>query len=147
MRLFVVLLALGLVFAPLTVRAEGLSDSQKTEIEALVKQFILDNPKVVVESLDKFREQQAAAYLKEQADAAKAVHENVSGDGFPSIGPKDADITVVEFFDYNCGYCHKVLPELKELIEAEKNVRVIFLDFPILGPPSLEAAKWSPGCQ
>ncbi|NJO55184.1 MAG: DsbA family protein [Rhodospirillales bacterium] len=55
-------------------------------------------------------------------------------------GRKDADITVVEFFDYRCGYCKKVLPTLQSLMEADPNVRVVFKELPILGPDSLRGA-------
>lgn len=50
---------------------------------------------------------------------------------------------MVEFFDYNCGYCRKALEEIKIVLKDEKNLKIIFMDMPILGPPSLEAAKWS----
>ncbi len=59
--------------------------------------------------------------------------------GALSIG--SGDVTVVEFFDYNCGYCRQTLPELMKLIDSDKNIKVQFMEFPILAPGSTEASK------
>ena len=58
------------------------------------------------------------------------------------MGPEDAPVTLVEFFDYRCGYCRRVAPEVKVVAE-EENVRVVFKEFPILGPESMTAARVS----
>ena len=64
----------------------------------------------------------------------------MKGDLAPlSIG--NGDVTVVEFFDYNCGYCRQTLPELIKLIDSDKKIRVQFMEFPILAPGSTEASK------
>lgn len=61
----------------------------------------------------------------------------------PSIGDADADVTVVEFFDYNCGYCKKAVEDIKKIHGEDKKVRFVFFEMPVLGMPSLTAAQWS----
>ena len=78
---------------------------------------------------------QAKARLKEQ------LQELTQNPGSPFIGKPDGDVTVVEFFDYSCGYCRKAFPALIELQKTDPNVRIVFKEFPILGPSSLFAAR------
>ncbi|NCY24511.1 MAG: DsbA family protein [Alphaproteobacteria bacterium] len=73
--------------------------------------------------------------LKKQANALFKTND------YPSVGPKDADVTVVEFFDYHCGYCKRMIPTITQLLKQDKKVRVIFRDFPILSDDSTLAAK------
>jgi len=61
----------------------------------------------------------------------------------PEAGNPDGDVTLVEFFDYNCGYCKKAFSAVQEVLEKDKKVRVVFKEFPILGPSSETAAKWA----
>ena len=58
-----------------------------------------------------------------------------------SIGSPDAPITIVEFFDYNCGYCKRAFPDIMKLTQKNPDVRVVFKEFPILGPASEQAAR------
>jgi protein-disulfide isomerase len=89
------------------------------------------------------REQQEA---KERVSEG-AVRENMdwlySNDKHPTAGNPDGDVTVVEFFDYNCGYCKRALSDIMTIIGEDPNVRVVFIELPILGPGSTEAAKWA----
>jgi protein-disulfide isomerase len=59
----------------------------------------------------------------------------------PVLGNPNGDVTVIEFFDYNCSYCKKVMPEVKRLIAADKNIRLVYREWPILGEGSVFAAK------
>lgn len=69
----------------------------------------------------------------------------------PSIGPKNADITIAEFMDYNCSFCRKSHPELKKLLKSDSKVRILYKDWPVFGPVSeyaarmAIAAKWQDG--
>lgn len=119
------------------------SEDQRAAMEDFVRNFILDNPEVLMESVNRFRveeekkkEEGSIAVLKQN----KAYLENGK---HPQIGNPKGDITVVEFFDYNCGYCRRALDAVKELAQNDKNVRIIFLDFPILSAESAVAAKWA----
>jgi len=115
----------------------------KEQIEAIVRAYILENPQVLVESLETFRITQEKATLRTQEVRLGEFNASVASDTSPSIGNADGDITIVEFFDYNCGYCRKALTEITRLVAEDDQVRIIFKEMPILGPPSLEAAKWA----
>lgn len=127
-----------------TARAEGFSDTQKKEIESLIQSYIMENPQVVLDSVEKHQMRQQEEAMAEQAAQAKDFAASLSGETlFPVAGNPDGDITVVEFFDYNCGYCKKAFADINTLIESDKNVRVLFVEMPILGPSSTEASKWA----
>lgn len=139
------LFALALAaLVPAAQAADALSPAQKTEIEGIVKQYIMDNPQVILDAVEKHQTDQMEKSQAEQQDKVAGFVKTLGKDYNRYVGgnPK-GDITIVEFFDYNCGYCKKAFSEVNELIKEDKNVRVIFLDMPILGPQSTEASKWS----
>ena len=75
---------------------------------------------------------------------AKELLEKLKGEKNMALaGNPDGDVTVVEFFDYNCGYCKKAFEEIQSLLKDDKNAKIVFYDMPILGPDSLESSKWS----
>ncbi len=104
----------------------------RAEVEAIVKDYLINNPEVVSEVLSEL----GAHERRKTFDTLIAHGQD------PSLGPKDAPITVVEFFDYNCGYC-KAANEwvLKQVDGRGNDVRVVFKEYPILRETSLEAAK------
>lgn len=123
--------------------ADKLSEGQKTEIQALIKEYLVKNPEVVIEALTAYQN-------KEQADAGKAFKEKYSqhkdfltSSSAPFAGNPKGKVTVVEFFDYNCGYCHRAVEDVTKLIEADKDVKVIFHDYPILSESSGEASRYA----
>jgi protein-disulfide isomerase len=121
-----------------------MSAAQKTEIEAIVKQYILEHGDVLIEGVNNYQKKQEEEANKESEVKAKEFLATMKGDkNLAFTGNPDGDITVVEFFDYNCGYCKKALEEIQALHKDDKNVRIVFYDMPILGPDSHEAAKWS----
>jgi protein-disulfide isomerase len=69
--------------------------------------------------------------------------DQLTAQGLPEAGNPKGDVTVVEFFDYNCGYCKKAIEDIKKVVDTDKNVRFVFFDMPILGPTSMTAAKWA----
>jgi protein-disulfide isomerase len=121
--------------------AQGMNKSQ---IEAIIKDYIQNNPEVILDSVEEYgRAQQEVS----QADRQKAVDENIgwvmNNDTLPVAGNADGDVTVVEFYDYNCGYCKKAMADVTTLIEEDKNVKVVFVEMPILGRTSELAARWA----
>jgi protein-disulfide isomerase len=124
--------------APLT---RTFSDSQKREIEAIVKEYLLANPEVLVDAqnaleakLDKVQSERMALAIKD--NAAELYRPATS----PIVNAK-GDVPVIEFFDYNCGYCRKAFPEIAQLIDSDKKVRLILKEFPILAKGSEEASR------
>lgn len=119
------------------------SEDQRAAMEDFVRKFILDNPEVLMESVNRYR---ASEQKKQEEGAVSVLKQNMSflsNGKHPQIGNPKGDITVVEFFDYNCGYCKHALKSVQELTDKDKNVKVIFMEFPILSPTSATASKWA----
>jgi protein-disulfide isomerase len=145
----VVLSTLMAVMAiPATANAQALTPEQKTEVEALVKSYLLDNGQDIMESVTRFQMKQEEEANKQSAVKAVQLQESLKTDKtVPVVGNPKGDVTVVEFFDYNCGYCKKAFEEIQTLLKDDKNVKVVLYDMPILGPSSLEASKWALAAQ
>lgn len=100
-------------------------------------------PEVVVDAFRAYQARQEQAEETRQREALASFRDELErSPGDPVMGPEDAPVTLVEFFDYRCGYCRRVAPEVKVVAE-EENVRVVFKEFPILGPESMTAARVS----
>jgi protein-disulfide isomerase len=122
--------------------AGGISPEQRQTIEAIIGDYITNHPEVVVNAL---RAYQAQVQKEEQQQAKAALQdaedELLNDPGTPVAGNPDGDVTIVEFFDYNCGYCKQVLPSVQTLLQTDKNVRYVFKEFPILSAGSVEASR------
>ncbi len=121
---------------------EALTEDQKREIGKLVREYLLANPALLTE-LEQRRDQVRAE--EEQREREKVLvtqkdqifrspHDYV-------LGNKDGDITIVEYFDYNCGWCKRALNEVANLVNVDKRVRIVMKEFPIFGDHSTFAAK------
>lgn len=106
----------------------------KSEIETLVKEYILENPEIIRDAILKLQEKEGLleqeAY-RESIISAKDALENDPRDA--TLGPANAKVTIVEFFDYNCGFCKRATPWVEEVAKKYGNdVRVVFKELPIL---------------
>jgi len=139
------LLALSLMATPApTSAADGLNDDQRREIEKMIERYIMDHPEVVMESIKRLQDRMA----REEEERAKANlvasrDKLISDPASPVGGNPDGDVTIVEFFDYRCGFCKRVFPALMEVMKSDPKVRYVFKEFPILGPESVMATKAS----
>ena len=132
--------------APATLEAipAGNPDAPVTraELPALVRAAILANPEMLTDGIKVLHDKEAEKDSKQTQSALAKYQDALFKDTTsPSIGPKDADVTLVEFFDYHCGYCKHLLPIIQQLTKEDKKVRVIFREFPILSPDSALAAR------
>ena len=121
----------------------GLNDIQKKEVISVFEQHLKENPKLVIDAIESFQRQEA---LAEEEKAKKSITDNLAkltAEDLPFVGNKDADVTVVEFFDYNCGYGKRAVPDIQALIKEDKNVKFVFKEMPILGPSSRTAAQYA----
>lgn len=118
------------------------SPEQKSAIEGIVKEYLLAHPELFLE-IQRILEAKLEAEQAEKMKAAlKEVAEGLYRDpNAPIAGNPRGDVTVVEFFDYNCGYCKRGLGDLVKLVESDKNVKVVFRELPILSKGSDEAAR------
>ncbi|MEK9673058.1 MAG: DsbA family protein [Rhodospirillaceae bacterium] len=123
--------------SPLQVSAD-----QKAAFEQVIRDYLLAHPEVVVEAIQVYRQRTEQAE-QERAKKALAAHAGaLSNDpDSPVAGNPKGDVTIVEFFDYRCGYCKRVLPTIQEVLNTDKNVNLVFKEFPILGEDSLFASK------
>ncbi|WP_405110898.1 DsbA family protein [Phaeobacter sp. BS52] len=139
-------LALGLMVAP-AVQALDLSqmsDDERAAFGAEVRAYLLENPEVILEAVNKLEQQQAA---DEAARDDALVSENLTAlhdDGYSWVGGNpDGDITLVEFMDYRCGYCRRAAPEVEQLVSGDGNIRLIIKEFPILGEASVLTSRFA----
>ncbi len=135
------LLAIAMLATPAMAWAGTFDDAQRKEIGEVVRQYLLDNPELLVEVSKELEKRQQAAEEQKRAGAlaSNAAELFKSDDDLVAGNPK-GDITMVEFFDYNCGWCKKGLPEVLSLVEADPNLRLVMKEFPIFGGDSDYAA-------
>lgn len=137
------LLAVGLLFGG--VHAASAAELSKEQVEEIVHDYLVNHADVILKSVDDFQKKDME---KRQSDALKLNHEELfNNEKSPFIGNPDGDVTLIEFFDYNCHYCKQIFPELKALSEKDKKLKIIFKDFPILGPTSESSARWALAAQ
>ena len=122
--------------------AAEFTDPQKSEIGTVVRDYLLRNPEVLQEALTELdrRQKAAEATRRERAVDAKAGELFHSADDIV-LGNPQGRVTLVEFFDYNCGYCKRALDDVARLLKTEPELRLVLKDFPVLGPGSVEAAQ------
>lgn len=132
-------ISLGIATA---ARAEDAAKAlTKADVEAIVHDYLMANGKVIMDAVDTYQQE---AVQQRSAEGIKNNHDKLFKDtDAPFLGNKDGDVIMVEFFDYNCGYCKKALPEVQKLAEKDKNLKIVFFEFPILGPTSKTAAQWA----
>ncbi len=125
-----------------TAGSASIDPAQRAATEKIIRDYLLANPEVVIDAIRIYREQ-VERHQEEMARAALAHRRAalVSDPGSPVGGNPDGDVTIVEFFDYRCGYCKRVLPTIKEALKTDKNLRIVFKEFPILGDQSVFAAR------
>ena len=112
------------------------------EFEQRVRDFLLEHPEVIMEALQILQERQRAAEAEDlKRTIAERSQEILNDPDAPVGGNPRGDVTLVEFFDYNCPYCRRVAPTVVELEEADPDLRLVYKEFPILGPGSQFAAR------
>lgn len=119
------------------VAAAGMSAKERAATEAVVRAYILEHPEVITEAVAILQKREIAKRLA----AAGGQLRNV----FPGAeaGNPKGDVTLIEFTDYSCGYCRQSVADVNALLAADKKVRVIYRELPILSPASREAAVWA----
>ncbi len=135
-------LLIGALGFPGAAQAGEFSEAQKVEMGAVIRDYLLKNPEVLQDAMTELDKRQKA---EESAAREKVVDQKgsdlVSSSKGAVIGNPDGKVTLVEFFDYNCGYCKKALDDVSKLMKSEPELRVVLKDFPVLGPGSVEAAQ------
>ena len=122
--------------------AEKFTNSEKIEIKKLIRQYIKQNPEIVMEALEDIQKKEKSQTAKEQSRQLKLNRHLIEKDtADPILGNPDGQITITEFFDYQCGYCKRMLNILLDISQGNKNVKIILKEYPILGSISTLAAQ------
>lgn len=115
---------------------------ERPEIEGIVRDYILQNPEIIEEALTLLEQRKLAAKAEARVAAVRTEQTAILATDFAvEAGNPNGDVTLVEFFDFNCGYCRRAAPDVEALVARDQKLRVIYKDFPVLGPGSLAAAK------
>jgi protein-disulfide isomerase len=135
-------LAIALCGAPVAASAQAFNDAQRGEIQKIMKDYLLTHPEILEEVSAELTKRQAAAEAQKHAAAVTANAETIfNSPRGVTVGNKDGDVTFVEFFDYNCGYCKKAMTDMVEIMKQDPKLKVVLKEFPVLGPGSVEAAQ------
>lgn len=120
----------------------GFAPEQVEGIEQIVRDYLLANPEVLIQSLNDFQKRQKVAEKQRQRQTVLFSRAALNQDpDSPVMGNPEGDVTIVEFFDYKCPYCKRVAGPLKDAVAADGNIRLVMKEFPILGPRSIQAAR------
>jgi protein-disulfide isomerase len=144
-------LALAAVLLLLAATALGVSaaagadptrEPSREAVERIIREYLLSHPEVLEEALGALQQRRAAAERQRQTEALKR-HENelLRDPAAPVGGNPGGDATVVEFFDYRCGYCKTVAPVVRQLLQRDRQVRFVYKELPVLGPDSVVASR------
>ncbi len=139
-------LVLGLLAAspagPGAAAAEDFSPAQEEAINKLVRQYILDHPEIILEAVQALEQRKQAAADTKRSDTIEQNYQDLAHNPqSPVIGNPDGDVVVVEFFDYNCGYCRKMTEDMFDLVKDDGKIRYVLKELPIFGEGSRFAAK------
>ena len=136
-------LTLSIAFAgPAAGDGHGLTEAQRSEMERVVREVLRNNPEIVVEAIEAVRAKQEEARRIERKMAVVINGERLNNDPTSPVGGNpQGDVTVVEFFDYQCPYCKRIFASVATLLKSDSNVRYVFKEYPILGRESGFAAR------
>jgi protein-disulfide isomerase len=135
------LIALAALFV-LPAQAAEFSPQQKKELGDIIRQYLKENPEVVRDAMQELERKQQMAEEQARADSLKTMSADIFHNGDDLVGgnPK-GKVTLVEFFDYNCGYCKRAFPDVMKMIDRDKDLKLVMKEFPILGPGSVYATR------
>jgi protein-disulfide isomerase len=127
-----------------SAQTPGFTAQQKTELDGLIRDFILRNPDVIVEALTAYQLRQEEAEKQTTEQNLVRLRESIENNpDDPVMGNANGDVTIVEFFDYQCGYCKRMMKPLVALLKADPKIRFVLKEFPVLGEASVFAARAS----
>ena len=122
----------------------SMTDAEKKAFGDAVRDYLMANPEVLVDSINVLEARRAADEVKNDAQLVQTNKDEILNDGHSWVGGNpDGTLTMVEFVDYKCGFCKRVNPEVEALIKSDGDIRFILKEFPILGPESDMAARFA----
>ena len=121
-----------------------MNETERSLLQDEIRLYLLENPEIIMEAVDVLRKKEQQAAIQSDFELVTKHEKAIFEDGFSFIGGNpNGDITLVEFVDYRCGYCKKAHNEVEKLLSADKNIRFVIKEFPILGEDSGELSKFA----
>ncbi len=121
---------------------EALSPAQKAEVQKLIRETLIKHPEIIVQAVQELRRRQEAAKAAAlKVKLAQKRTELLASPEDPVVGNPKGNVTIVEFFDYNCVYCRRVKSALDGVVAKDGKIRLVYKEFPILGPGSEFASR------
>jgi protein-disulfide isomerase len=135
-------LALLAIAAPQASYADEFSTNQRGEVERIVREYLIAHPEVIQDAMAELEKRQSAADAEKHKAAVKQYSEALFASPRQVVlGNPDGNVTFVEFFDYNCGYCKRAMDDMLTLMKNDPKLKIVLKEFPVLGPGSVEAAQ------
>lgn len=115
----------------------GVPGTERARVEQIVKSYLLDNPQIIPEAMEVLRQRETSKVVDANRDGLEAPFAGAWA------GARDADVVLVEFFDYACGFCRKSNSDVDRLLAEDRKLKVVWRELPVLGPDSQAAAEMS----
>jgi len=137
------LIAIALaVPAAAPARAEPFTPDQRGDIERIVRDYLLRNPELLKEVLSELEKREAAADVEKHRAAVQEHAATIfNSPRQVNLGNPQGDVTMVEFFDYNCAYCKRAMADMLDLLKTDSKLKIVLKEFPVLGEGSVQAAQ------
>lgn len=143
-RLLLTIAAVAALAAPASADVADMTDAERAAFREEVRAYLLEHPEVLMEAIGILEQRQAQEQTAADGELVAAHADALFHDGRSWVGGNpEGDVTMVEFFDYRCGYCRRAFPEVNDLLETDGNIRFIAKEFPILGEQSLLASRFA----
>jgi protein-disulfide isomerase len=124
------------------VRAQSFTADQRGEIERIVKEYLLSHPELLQDVMTELEKRQTVAETEKHRAAVKEYSAAIFTSAQQvTLGNPQGDVTLVEFFDYNCGYCKRAMSDMLELLKTDPKLKFVLKEFPVLGDGSVQAAQ------
>jgi protein-disulfide isomerase len=129
-------------WAPPPARAQSFAPDQRGEIEKIVREYLLSHPEVLQDAMAELEKRQTAEDAEKHLAAIKDNATGIfSSPRQVNLGNLQGDVTMVEFFDYNCAFCKRAMSDMLDLLKTDAKLRVVLKEFPVLGEGSVQAAQ------
>ncbi|WP_068082642.1 DsbA family protein [Polycladidibacter stylochi] len=127
--------------AMLGVQAKA-ADMDRQQVEKIIHDYLMENPEVITKALNELENRRVAQQEQARKEALVEMRDTLENSKYQVVlGNPKGDVTLVEFFDYNCGYCRRSLADMMKLMEDDGNLRIVLKEFPVLGQASMQAAQ------
>ena len=136
------LLATAFALTTLPAQAQQFSPDQRGEIERILRDYLMSHPELLQEVMAEMEKRQSAAEAEKHRAGVKE-HAAIifSSPRQVTLGNPQGDVTVVEFFDYNCGFCKRAMTDMTDLMKGDPKIKFVLKEFPVLGEGSTQAAQ------